>query len=327
MIMKLATLRDGSRDGRLIVVRRDAGSFAEATAIAPTLQAALDDWKRCEPALRALAADLESGQKSGIVLDVRRLASPLPRAYEWIDGSAYLSHVLRVRRSRGAEPPPAFETEPLVYQGGSGAVRGPTDPIVLGDVAWGLDFEAELCVVLADTPAGTTAAQAARQILLLGLLNDVSLRGLAPAELAKGFGFLLAKPRPAFAPFFVTPDELGADWRDGRAYLSVRCAVDGHAMGDIDSGREMHFSFFDLIAHIARTRSFVAGTLLGGGTVSSADPTRGTGCLVERRALEVLERGTASTPYLKPGDQLTIEAFDANGQSVFGRIEQAVIGP
>src|SRR5215471_262188 len=323
--MKLATLRDGSRDGRLAVVRSDQRAFVDASGVAPTLQAALDDWDRAEPALRALAEELERGRAAGASLDVSRLMSPLPRAYEWIDGSAYLSHVLRVRRARGAPPPPALETEPLVYQGGSGVLLAPTDPLILGDAAWDLDFEGEIAVVLGDTPRGVGAGDAHRQVLLLALVNDISLRGLASRELAKGFGFFLSKPRPAFGPFAVTPDELGAAWRDGRAYLSVRCTLNGQIVGHVEAGAEMHFSFFDLIAYITRTRRFVAGSILGGGTVSNVDAQRGTACLVERRALETVEKGAPVTSYMKPGDTLVIEAFDSSGRSIFGRIEQVVV--
>jgi fumarylacetoacetate (FAA) hydrolase len=324
--MKLATLRDGSRDGQLVVVRRDHGAYADATHVAPHLQAALDEWDRVEGALRSLADDLESGRAVPAPLDTRRLASPLPRAYEWIDASSYLSHVVRVRRARNAEPPPLLTTDPLVYQGGSGVLLGPTDVIALADPAWGLDFEAELCVILGDTPRATKAGEAHRHVLLLGLANDISLRGLVSAELAKGFGFFQSKPRPAFAPIVVTPDELGPAWREGRAHLSVRSVLNGETMGQLDAGPEMHFSFFELIAHITRTRSFVAGTLLGSGTVSSDDASRGTACIVERRAIETLETGKAITGYMKAGDSIVIEAFDAAGGSVFGRIEQLVVG-
>ncbi|HEY3595173.1 MAG TPA: fumarylacetoacetate hydrolase family protein [Polyangiaceae bacterium] len=323
--MKLGTLRDGSRDGRLVVVRRDHRAFADASRIAPHLQAALDVWDRAEGELRALADDLESGAAPAIALDAQSFAAPLPRAYEWADGSAYLSHVLRVRRARNAEPPPNLNSDPLIYQGGSGVMLGPRDPISVADVAWGLDMEAEIAVVLRDTPRGIDAADAHRHVALIALVNDISLRGLASAELAKGFGFFQSKPRPAFAPFVVTPDELGSAWRDGRAFLSVRCTLNGAVFAELDSGGEMHFSFFQLMAHIARTRSFVAGTVLGGGTVSTSDDQHGTACIVERRALEIIATGKPITGYMKPGDALTIEAFDANAQSVFGRIEQAVV--
>jgi fumarylacetoacetate (FAA) hydrolase len=323
--MKLGTLRDGSRDGRLVVVRRDQRAFVDASHVAPNLQTALDHWERAEGPLRSLADELERGRVAA-ALDPRQFMSPLPRAYEWIDASAYLSHVVRVRRARNAEPPPGLATDPLVYQGGSGVLLGPSDDIFLGDESWGLDFEAELCAVLGDTPRGTSAGDAHRHVRLLALANDVSLRGLVAAELAKGFGFFLSKPRPAFAPLAITPDELGADWRDGRAHLSVRCTLNGKVLGELDGGAEMHFSFFQLIAHITRTKRFVAGTVLGGGTVSSNDASRGTACLVERRAIETIDSGKATTSYMKPGDALVIEAFNGQGESVFGRIEQVVVG-
>jgi fumarylacetoacetate (FAA) hydrolase len=325
--MKLGTLRDGSRDGELVVVRRDGAVFSRATGIARTLQAALDDWDRAAPALADLAARLEAGRASAEPLDTRAFACPLPRAYEWIDASAYLNHVRLVRKARGAAPPPTLETDPLIYQGGSSVLLGPRDDIPLpgGDVGLGLDFEAEVCVILGDTPLGTRGADAERHVRLLMLANDVTLRNLVPDELAKGFGFFLSKPATAFSPFAVTPDELGGAWRDGRVHLRLCTTYNGALAGDPEAGPEMHFSFHDLIAHMARTRAYGAGTILGSGTVSNADRARGVSCLAERRALEMIDRGRTETPFMKPGDTIAIEMLDAAGTSIFGRIEQKVV--
>jgi fumarylacetoacetate (FAA) hydrolase len=323
--MKLATLRDGSRDGRLIVVRRDGSTYVPADGIAPNLQAALDSWEASEPQLRALAARLERGEVAGRPLDVRQLAAPLPRAYEWVDGSAYLNHVRLVRKARGAEPPPTLETDPLIYQGGTSGLMGPTDDLRLADVAWGCDFEAEVAVVLGDTPQGVKAEDAGRYVRLLMLVNDVSLRNLIPAELAKGFGFFQGKPASAFSPFAITPDELGPAWKDGRVHLRLRTHLNGQLVGDTDAGPEMHFSFFDLIQHITRTRSFTAGTILGSGTVSNEDRARGISCLAERRMIETIDEGHPQTPFLQYGDTVTIEMPGPDGVSLFGRIHQKVV--
>ncbi|BDG10234.1 fumarylacetoacetate hydrolase family protein [Anaeromyxobacter paludicola] len=323
--MRLATLRDGTRDGRLAVVRADGARLASAAEVAPTLQAALDRWEELAPRLRALSRDLDEGRLEGAPVEPARLSAPLPRAYEWIDGSAYLNHVRLARRARGAEPPPSLETDPLVYQGGSGVLLGPTDPLRLLDPAFGLDLEGELCAVLGDVPLGASPEAALPLVRLLCLANDVTYRNLVPGELAKGFGFFQSKPATAFAPFAATPDELGAAWRDGRAHLRVRALVDGALLGDCEAGPEMHFSFADLAAHAARTRALTAGTLLGSGTVSNADPSRGALCLAERRMREILESGAARTPFLARGQRVVIEALDAAGRSVFGRVEQEVV--
>ncbi len=321
--MRLATLRNGLRDGALVVVSRDGDRYVSPGDAVPTLQAALDDWPRASPALAALAARLDAGG-FGERLDAARLAPPLPRAFEWIDGSSFLEHVRRVRAARGAAPPATLETDPLVYQGGSGVLLGPHDDIPLADPNWGLDFESEVALILADTPQGTRAGDAHAHVRLVMLANDITLRRLVPDELAKGFGFFQSKPATAFSPFAVTPDELGPAWRDGRVHLPVRTIYNGALVGDPNAG-EMHFSFFDLIAHIARTRSFAAGTILGSGTVSNADRARGVSCLVERRALEQIDGGGAMTPFMSVGDTIAIEMRDAAGRDVCGRIEQRVV--
>lgn len=323
--MKLATQRDGSRDGRLWVVRRDGQAGAPAPEAWPTLQRALDDWGAAEPALRELAAALEAGTREALPIDPLRLGAPLPRAYEWIDGSAFLNHVILVRKARKAEPPATLRSDPLIYQGGSGDLLGPRDPIELHDPAWGLDYESEVCVVLGDVPLGTTAADAAQHVRLVMLANDCTLRNLIPDELAKGFGFFQSKPATAFSPFAVTPDELGDAWRDGRVHVRVRSTHNGVVVGDCDAGPEMHFSFCDLIAHLAKTRRFTAGTILGSGTVSNEDRERGVSCFAERRMIETIDAGSPSTPFMAVGDRIEIEAFDARGTSPFGRIEQTVV--
>jgi fumarylacetoacetate (FAA) hydrolase len=323
--MKLGTLRDGSRDGLLIVVRRDLSAYARADGTARTLQSALDEWGSTEPRLRELAERLENDRIPGEPFDPRLLHAPLPRAFEWVDASAFLNHVRLVRKARGAEVPSTLETDPLVYQGGSGHLLGPTDDIPLRDPAWGCDFESEVCVILGDTPMGIGAEDAAQCVRLVTLCNDVSLRNLIPAELAKGFGFFQGKPATAFGPLAVTPDELGGAWRDGRVFLRLRTRLNGQLVGDTDAGPEMHFSFLELIEHIARTRRFTAGTILGSGTVSNEDRARGISCLAERRMIETIETGSPRTPFLKHGDVVEIEMLDGSGKSVFGRIQQKVV--
>jgi fumarylacetoacetate (FAA) hydrolase len=322
--MRLATLRDGSRDGALVVVERSGRRFVPAAGVAPTLQAALDEWERVRPALEALSARLHADATLGAELDVTRLAAPLPRAYEWIDASSYLNHVRLVRKARNAPPPADLETNPLVYQGGSSVMLGPTEPLALPDPAWGLDFEGEVAVVLGDVPQGTRAADAERHLRLLLALNDATYRELVPAELAKGFGFFQSKPATAFAPFAVTLDELGDAWRGGRVFQRLCTRLNGELVGDVETGPEMHFSFCELVEHVARTRAFTAGTILGSGTVSNAETTRGVSCLVERRARETIERGAPTTAYLKSGDRVRIELFAAQGESVCGAIDQVV---
>lgn len=324
--MKLATLRTGHpRDGKLIVVSADGARFATAAAAWPTMQSALDDWAIAEPALRATADAINNGSIETTALDVAQLAAPLPRAYEWVDGSAFLNHVILVRKARGAEPPPTMMTDPLVYQGGSSDMLAPRANIPLPDPAWGLDYESEVCVVLGDTPQGTTASVAGQYIRLVMLANDCTLRNLIPNELAKNFGFFQSKPATAFSPFAVTPDELGNAWYDGRLHMRVRSTLNGNRIGDCDAGPEMHFSFHDLIAHICKTRRFTAGTILGSGTISNQDRARGISCLAEIRMIEIIENGAAQTPFMKIGDRIQIDAVDSQGNSPFGEIDQTVV--
>ena len=331
--MRLATWRDGTRDGALLVVAPDGRRFARASAIAPSLQAALDDWSRAAPALMALSGRLEADGGEPLdeaLLDAGRLGPPLPRAYEWIDGSAFLDHVILARRARGATPPATLETDPLVYQGGSGVLAGPRDDLPFGDPRLGLDFEAEVAVILGDVPRGTPAGEAHQYVRLVLLANDVTLRNLVPDELAKGFGFFQSKPATSFSPFAVTPDELGDAWRDGRVHLPLRSTLTRAGSGetlvaDPEAGPEMHFSFFDLVAHAARTRALGAGTILGGGTVSNRDRARGVSCLAELRARELVEHGVATTPFMGLGDRIAIEMRDRTGRDLFGRIDQRVV--
>ena len=323
--MRLATLRDGTPDGTLVVIARDGAAFVRAEKIARSMQSALDEWDRAEPELARLSSALEAGEIRAEPLDPAALSAPLPRAYEWIDGSAYLSHILLVRRARGAEPPKTLRTEPLVYQGGSGVLLGPRDPLSLGGPDFGLDFESEVAVVLGPTPRGTKKSGAEPHIRLLMLANDVTYRGLVPAELEKGFGFFTSKPATAFSPFAVTKDELGGAWRDGRVHLRLRSYLNGALVGDPEAGEPMHFSFHDLVEHVTKTRDLTAGTILGSGTVSNEDPARGVSCLVERRTRETIETGGPRTPYLQAGDRVRIEMLDEGRRNVFGSIEQEVV--
>ncbi len=322
--MKLASLRDG-RDGRLIVVSRDGSRYIDAAGVAPNLKTALENWTSAEPKLREISKLLENGELTAFMLDPRLLDAPLPRAAEWVDGSAYLNHVLLVRKARGAEPPKTLFTDPLVYQGGSSVLLGPFDDIQVADLAWGADFESEVCVVLDDVVEGTKASDAGAHVKLLMLANDVTLRNLIPDELAKGFGFFQGKPATAFAPFAVTPDELGDAWKDGRVHLPLVTRLNGELAGDPNAGPEMHFSFFDLVQHIAKTRSFSAGTILGSGTVSNEDAARGVSCLAERRTRETLDSGAPKTPFMKYDDVVEIEMIDAHGHNLFGTLRQKVV--
>ena len=323
--MKLGTLKDGTRDGTLVVVARDLETAVKAARVAPTLQMALDNWARIGPALAKLSADLDAGKAAGaFAFDPRQVAAPLPRAYQWVDGSAYLVHAERVRRSRGAELPQSAYEEPLMYQGGSDTMLGPTDDVVLGDEAWGIDFEAEIAAVVDDVPMGASEAECARRIRLLAIVNDVSLRGLIPAELAKGFGFLHGKPSTAFAPVMATPDELGEAWRGGTIHLPLLSTLNGKVVGRPDAGADMQFSLPRLIAHSAKTRALAAGTIVGSGTVANRDEARGCSCIAEIRALETIKSGTPATPFMRFGDTIRIDMADAAGRSIFGAIEQKV---
>jgi fumarylacetoacetate (FAA) hydrolase len=323
--MKLGTLRTGGRDGTLVLVSRDGTRMTPATGIAPTLQFALDNWESLSPKLSALFNQLEQGEITGEAVDFADFHSPLPRAYEWIDGSAYINHVVLVRKARNAEPPATLETDPLVYQGGSGVFLPPHADIPIADTKWGLDFESEICVILGDTPQGVKAKDAEPNIRLILICNDITLRGLIPAELKKGFGFFNGKPATAFSPFAVTPDELGPAWKEGRLNLNLKTKLNGKLAGDLAAGPEMHFSFFDLIQHVARTRALTAGTILGSGTVSNIDTSKGSSCLSEVRMLETIATGSATTEYLKPGDHVHISVTDGNGIEVFGHISQTVV--
>jgi fumarylacetoacetate (FAA) hydrolase len=332
--MKLASLKHG-RDGRLVVVSQDLHWFTDAFLIAPTLQAALDDWDHCGPRLLALAESLEHEAVPRGRFHERDAASPLPRAYQWADGSAYVNHVELVRRARGAEMPASFWTDPLMYQGGSDGFLAPRDPIPLADPAWGCDLEAEIVVVVGDVPQGATRDQALAAIRLVGLVNDVSLRNLIPAELAKGFGFVQSKPASALSPVFVTPEALGDRWKDGKLHGELTVQLNGADFGKADAGVDMTFDFGTLIAHLAKTRSLSAGTIIGSGTVSNRDADGGPGkpvsegglgysCIAEVRTVETILRGAAETPFLAHGDTVRIEMLDDHHHSIFGAIEQTV---
>ncbi|MEL6791309.1 MAG: fumarylacetoacetate hydrolase family protein [Pseudomonadota bacterium] len=333
--MKLATLKNGKRDGALVVVSHDLSRCVSAAPFAPTLQAALDDWTACGPQLSDLAADVEYGRVAGEVFDQTACESPLPRAYQWADGSAYVNHVELVRKARGAEMPETFWTDPLMYQGGSDTFLGPTDPITMPrDDGFGIDMEGEIAVILNDTPMGVSAEAALDHVQLIMLVNDVSLRGLIPGELAKGFGFFQSKPSSAFSPCAVTPDELGDHWSGGKLHLPLHVQYNDKPFGQANAGIDMTFDFGQLIAHAARTRNLGAGTIIGSGTVSNkleggpgkpiAEGGAGYSCIAEIRMIETIETGAASTPFMRFGDRVTIHMDDDNGQSIFGRIDQRV---
>ena len=323
--MKLGSLKEGGRDGTLIVVSRDLTRAVKASGIATTLQAALDDWSNAAPRLNTLSEALNEGRaQNAFALDAATLAAPLPRAYEFVDGSAYLPHVARVRRARGAEVPESFYTDPLMYQATSSGFYGPRDPILAISEEWGIDLEAEVVVITDDVPMGVPAADAGRHIQLVGLVNDVSLRNLIPNELAKGFGFLQSKPRSALSPVLATPDELGTAWRDSKLHLPMRTWINGAWFGEAEAGVDMQFSFAELVAHAAKTRPLAAGTIVGSGTIANEDTGKGASCLAEQRTVETLRDGKPSTPFLKFGDRVRIEITDAEGKSLFGAIEQTV---
>ena len=321
--MKFATLRDGTRDGQLMLVRRDNERYTPVQVV-ETLQEALDEWEEARPALEGKYERLNDGDIDGEPIDYGKLDAPLPRAYEWVDGSAYINHIVLVRKARGAEPPETLETDPLIYQGGSGDFLGPREDIPLHDEEWGLDFEAEVCVVLGDTPQGTTAEEAGDYVRLLTLCNDITYRNIIPDEIAKSFGFFQSKPATAFAPFVVTPDEVGDAWKEGRLHHRLRTTYNDELFGDPEAGPEMHFSFFDLIEHMTKTRSFTAGTLLGSGTVSNEDRDRGSSCLAEQRMIEKIDTDEFQTPFMEDGDTVEIEMLDDDGHNIFGTIAQEV---
>ena len=323
--MKLGSLKEGGRDGTLVVVSRSLRRAVRASAIAPTLQRALEEWSNAAPRLNALYQALNEGSAEGAFdVDAAALAAPLPRAYEFVDGSAYLPHVERVRRARGAEVPASFYTDPLMYQATSAGFLGPRDPILVASEDYGIDLEAEVIVVTDDVAMGITPANAAQHIQLVGLVNDVSLRGLIPGELAKGFGFVQSKPRSALSPVLVTPDELGGAWHDSKLHLPMRTWINGQWFGEAECGVDMQFSFADLVAHVAKTRPLSAGTIVGSGTIANEDVSKGASCLAEQRTVETLAGGKPTTPFLKFGDTVRIDVTDAAGASLFGAIEQTV---
>ena len=323
--MKLGSLKLGGRDGTLIVVSRDLQQAVQATGIAPTLQRALEDWSNVAPRLNALSDALNEGSADGAFpLDVLQLAAPLPRAYEFVDGSAYLPHVARVRRARGAEVPESFYTDPLMYQATSAGFLGPRDPVRVTDESQGIDLEAEIVVITDDVPMAVTPEQAGSHIQLIGLVNDVSLRNLIPGELAKGFGFLQSKPRSALSPVFVTPDELGDAWKGNKVHRPLLTHVNNAWFGAPEAGVDMQFDFGQLVAHAARTRPLVAGTIVGSGTIANEDTSLGASCFAEKRTVEALEHGAPQTPFMQFGDQVRIEMFDAAGNTIFGAIEQRI---
>ena len=332
--MKLASLKHG-RDGRLVVVSDDLAWYADAGHIAPTMQAALDDWAVAESKLRALATDLRNEAIPMMRFHERDAAAPLPRAYQWADGSAYVNHVALVRQARAADMPASFWHDPLMYQGGSDGFLGPRDSIPLADESWGCDMEAEVVVVTGDVPMGVSAEAARGHILLVGLTNDVSLRNLIPGELAKGFGFFQSKPASAMSPVFVTPDALGARWDGGKLHGALNVDLNGAPLGRADAGQDMTFDFGQLIAHAAKTRALGAGTIIGSGTVSNRDADGGPGkpvadgglgysCLAEVRTIETIRSGAPVTPFMKAGDTVRIWMDDERHHPIFGVIEQVV---
>jgi fumarylacetoacetate (FAA) hydrolase len=326
--MKLATYKDGSRDGQLLVVSRDLTSAHYATGIAERLQQVLDDWNFLSPQLQDLSDALNQGKaRYAFPFDARRCMAPLPRAYQWVDGSAYLNHVELMRRARNTEMPASFSTDPLMYQGGSDDFLGPCDPVVCASEALGIDFEAELAVITGDVPMGVSPGQALDGIRLLMLANDVSLRHLIPSELAKGFGFVQSKPATAFSPVAVTLDELGPAWVQGRVHLTLQSTWNGRRVGLCETGPEMSFHFGELIAHMCKTRNVRAGSVVGSGTVSNQDPSHGYSCIAEKRTIETIQDGQPATDFMKYGDTIRIDMKGRDGISVCGAIEQEVVPP
>jgi len=325
-VLKVASLKTGGRDGALVVVSRDLTRAVRVKGVAPTLQTALDNWETISPELESVYYLLNKGEMADVFpLDFLQLASPLPRAYQWADGSAYLNHVELVRKARGAELPDNLRTDPLMYQGGSDGFLGPFDPIPVASEDWGIDFEAEVTVITDDVPMGVTPQEASEHIKFVMLANDVSLRNLIPNELAKGFGFFHGKPASAFSPVAVSPDELGTAWDGRKLNLPLSTWFNGKLFGNPDAGADMAFDFPTLIVHAAKTRSLAAGSIIGSGTVSNRDRTRGCSCIAERRMIEIIEKGTPITPFMRFGDRVRIEMFDSEGRSIFGAIDQQVI--
>jgi fumarylacetoacetate (FAA) hydrolase len=326
--MKLASYKDGSRDGQLVVVSRDLRTAHHATGIATRLQQVLDDWNFLSPQLQDVYTRLNQGKaRHGFDFDPAQCMAPLPRAYQWADGSAYLNHVALVRQARGAQMPPSFLGDPLVYQGGSDDFLGPCDDAVFASADWGIDFEAELAVITGDIACGTGPEQALEGVRLLMLANDWSLRHLIPDELAKGFGFYQSKPATAFSPVAVTPDELGEAWQGGRVHLTLQAKWNGKTVGQCEAGPEMNFHFGQLIAHLAKTRKLRAGSIVGSGTVSNEDAARGYCCIAELRARETIAHGQPQTGFMQFGDTVRLEITGRDGLSVFGAIEQTVSDP
>jgi fumarylacetoacetate (FAA) hydrolase len=324
--MKLATLKDGSRDGQLVVVSRDLTLAHYATGIASRMQQVLDDWGFMSPQLQDLYDAVNTGRaRHAFPFDPSMCMAPLPRAYQWADGSAYLNHVELVRKARGAEMPESFLGDPLVYQGGSDDFLGPCDDARFASADWGIDFEAEVAVITGDIEMGVSPAQALEGVRLLMLVNDWTLRNLVPAELAKGFGFFQSKPATAFSPVAVTPDELGDAWQGGRVHLTLQSTWNGRKVGLVETGPEMNFHFGQLIAHVAKTRNLRAGAIVGSGTVSNKDASRGYSCIAEKRALEMIDQGEAKTAFMQYGDTIRIEMKGRDGHSLFGAIEQTVV--
>ena len=321
--MKLASIKQG-RDGQLVVVNSLMQRYVAVTDIAPTLQAALDNWGRCKDQLLGVYQQLENGELEGQLFNAELCASPLPRAFQWADGSAYVNHVELVRKARNAQMPASFWTDPLMYQGGSDSFLGPRENIAVAIEAWGIDFEAEVAVIVDDVPMGVSADQARQHIQLVMLVNDVSLRNLIPGELAKGFGFYHAKPSSAFSPVAVTPEALGDAWDGAKLHLPLRAILNGDLVGQPNAGIDMTFDFGQLIAHAAKTRPLCAGTVVGSGTVSNLDRSNGSCCLAEVRMLETIANGSATTEFMRFGDRIQIDMLDDSGQSIFGEIDQKV---